>query len=124
MLGPGLPREPTGAPAARRGPAAVEGHRRRGAELEEEGRVLVGLAARSLAEVAEEVTLAQYRALIVLASNGPQRVASLAEALGVTPPTATRMRSERPGRRRASCGVIQPPTSGPPTVASIITTIM
>ena len=54
-------------------------------------RALVALAARSLAEVAEEVTLAQYRALIVLASRGPQRVVSLAEALGVTPPTATRM---------------------------------
>lgn len=54
-------------------------------------RVLVAVAARSLAEVAEEVTLPQYRALIVLASRGPQRVASLAEALGVTPPTATRM---------------------------------
>jgi DNA-binding MarR family transcriptional regulator len=54
-------------------------------------RVLVAIAARSLAEVAEEVTLPQYRALVVLASKGPQRVASLAEALGVTPPTATRM---------------------------------
>ena len=54
-------------------------------------RVLVAVAARSLAEVADEVTLPQYRALIVLASKGPQRVASLAEALGVTPPTATRM---------------------------------
>lgn len=54
-------------------------------------RVLVAVAARSLAEVAEEVTLPQYRALIVLASKGPQRVASLAESLGVTPPTATRM---------------------------------
>jgi DNA-binding MarR family transcriptional regulator len=54
-------------------------------------RVLVAVAARSLAEVAEEVTLPQYRALIVLASQGPQRVAALAEALDVTPPTATRM---------------------------------
>ncbi len=54
-------------------------------------RVLVAIAARSLAEIAEEVTLPQYRALIVLAATGPQRVASLAEALGVTPPTATRM---------------------------------
>ena len=71
-------------------------------ELEEEvveavlgaSRALVAMAARSLAEVAEEVTLPQYRALIVVASRGPQRVASLAEALGVTPPTATRM-SER-----------------------------
>lgn len=54
-------------------------------------RVLVAVAARSLAEVAEEVTLPQYRALIVLAAKGPQRVAALAEALNVTPPTATRM---------------------------------
>lgn len=54
-------------------------------------RVLVAVAARSLAEVAEEVTLPQYRTLIVLASRGPQRVAALADALGVTPPTATRM---------------------------------
>lgn len=69
-------------------------------------RVLVAVAARSLADVAEEVTLAQYRALVVLASQGPQRVASLADALGVTPPTATRMtdRLVRRGlvRRRGS----------------------
>ncbi len=69
-------------------------------------RVLVAVAARSLAEVAEEVTLPQYRALVVLASKGPQRVASLAEALEVTPPTATRMcdRLVRKGlvRRRTS----------------------
>lgn len=54
-------------------------------------RVLVAVAARSLAEVAEEVTLPQFRALVVLATRGPQRVASLAESLAVTPPTATRM---------------------------------
>lgn len=54
-------------------------------------RVLVAVAARSLAEVAEEVTLPQFRALVVLVSRGPQRVASLAESLAVTPPTATRM---------------------------------
>ncbi len=69
-------------------------------------RVLVAVAARSLAEVAEEVTLPQYRALVVLASKGPQRVASLADALQVTPPTATRMsdRLVRKGlvRRRTS----------------------
>jgi len=69
-------------------------------------RVLVAIAARSLAEVAEEVTLPQYRALVVLASRGPQRVMSLAEALAVTPSTATRMcdRLVRKGlvRRRIS----------------------
>ncbi|HWG01726.1 MAG TPA: MarR family transcriptional regulator [Trebonia sp.] len=54
-------------------------------------RVLVAVAARSLAGAAEEVTLPQYRALVVLASRGPQRVNSLAEALDVTASTATRM---------------------------------
>jgi DNA-binding MarR family transcriptional regulator len=54
-------------------------------------RVFVGLAARSLGDAGEEVTLAQYRTLVVLASLGPQTVASLADALAVTPPTATRM---------------------------------
>jgi DNA-binding MarR family transcriptional regulator len=56
-------------------------------------RVLVAIAARSLAHLdeAEDVTLTQYRSLVVLASRGPQGIASLAEALGVTPPTASRL---------------------------------
>lgn len=54
-------------------------------------RVLVAVAARSLADVAKEVTLTQYRTLVVLASHGPQNLAGLAEAVGVTPATATRM---------------------------------
>jgi len=54
-------------------------------------RVLVAVAARSLGDAAEEVTLTQYRTLVVLASRGPQRVAALAQALDVTPSTATRM---------------------------------
>ena len=54
-------------------------------------RVLVAVAARSLADAAEEVTLTQYRTLVVLASRGPQNLAGLAEAVGVTPATATRM---------------------------------
>ncbi len=54
-------------------------------------RVLVAVAARSLSDVAEEVTLTQYRTLVVLASRGPQNMAGLAEAVGVTPATATRM---------------------------------
>ncbi len=53
-------------------------------------RVLVAVAARSLAEE-ETVSLPQYRALVVLASRGPQRPVDLAEALGVDPSTATRM---------------------------------
>jgi DNA-binding MarR family transcriptional regulator len=52
---------------------------------------LVAVAARSLANVAEDVTLPQYRFLVVLASRGPQRLADLATALGVDRSTATRM---------------------------------
>ena len=54
-------------------------------------RVLVGVAARSLAEHESVVSLPQYRALVVLASRGPQRPVDLAHALGVDPSTATRM---------------------------------
>ncbi len=54
-------------------------------------RVLVAVAARSLSDIAEEVTLTQYRSLVVLASRGPQNLVGLAEAVGVTPATATRM---------------------------------
>lgn len=54
-------------------------------------RALVSIAARSLGAAGEEVTLAQYRALVVLASRGPQRVIDLAGFLDVTASTATRM---------------------------------
>ena len=54
-------------------------------------RVLVAIAARSLAEVGDEVTLTQYRSLVVLASRGPQGVAALAEELAVTPSTVSRL---------------------------------
>jgi hypothetical protein len=47
-------------------------------------RVLVAVAARSLSDVGEEVTLTQYRTLVVLASRGPQNLAGLAEAVGAT----------------------------------------
>jgi DNA-binding MarR family transcriptional regulator len=54
-------------------------------------RVLVAIAARSLADAGEEVTLTQYRSLVVLASRGPQTMATLAEAVAVTTPTASRL---------------------------------
>ena len=54
-------------------------------------RALVAIAARSLADAGEEVTLTQYRSLVVLASRGPQSLGALAEPLGVTPPTVSRM---------------------------------
>ncbi len=54
-------------------------------------RALVAVAARSLAQVTDDVTLAQYRALIEVASRGPLRLADLALALRVDRSTATRM---------------------------------
>jgi DNA-binding MarR family transcriptional regulator len=54
-------------------------------------RVLVGIAARTLASLDEDVTLPQYRMLILLASRGPQRAVDLADELDVTASTATRM---------------------------------
>jgi DNA-binding MarR family transcriptional regulator len=54
-------------------------------------RVLVAVAARSLSDISEEVTLTQYRTLVVLASRGPQNLVGLAETVAVTPATATRM---------------------------------
>jgi DNA-binding MarR family transcriptional regulator len=54
-------------------------------------RVLVSVAARSLADVDEDVTLPQYRALVVLASRGRQRSGDLAAALGSHPSTVTRL---------------------------------
>jgi DNA-binding MarR family transcriptional regulator len=54
-------------------------------------RALVGLAARSLANLDADVTLPQFRTLVVLAARGPQRVAEVAVELGVSPSTGTRM---------------------------------
>jgi DNA-binding MarR family transcriptional regulator len=54
-------------------------------------RTLVAVTEKSLGTTAEDTTLAQYRALVVLASHGPQRLKGLAGALDVTPPTAGRM---------------------------------
>lgn len=83
-------------------------------------RALVGVAARSLVGLEEEVTLAQYRMLVLLSSRGPQRVADLAQLLGVQPSTATRMterlvtkrlaRRHRAQRDRRSVRVAVTPT--------------
>ena len=54
-------------------------------------RTLVAVATQSLGAAAEDTTIAQYRALVVLASRGPQRMTELAAALDVTPSTAGRM---------------------------------
>lgn len=54
-------------------------------------RALVAIAARSLGRVEDQVTLPQYRALVVLSTRGALRPVDLAEALDVMPSTATRM---------------------------------
>jgi DNA-binding MarR family transcriptional regulator len=54
-------------------------------------RVMVGIAVRTLAGHPDDVTLPQYRTLVVLTFGGPRRLADLAEALSVSPSTATRM---------------------------------
>ena len=54
-------------------------------------RAFVAVATRSLGAAADDTTLAQYRALVVLASRGPQRVGDLAGFLDVTASTAGRM---------------------------------
>jgi DNA-binding MarR family transcriptional regulator len=82
-------------------------------------RVLVAIAARSLADAGEEVTLTQYRSLVVLASRGAQSMAALADAVAVTPATASRMcdrlvkkglvrrRSDRHDRRAVSLALTE-----------------
>jgi DNA-binding MarR family transcriptional regulator len=53
-------------------------------------RVLVALTARSLGQLDVEITLPQFRMLVVLASHGPQRTVDLAVELGVQSSTVTR----------------------------------
>lgn len=54
-------------------------------------RALVAVAARSLGTAPGDVTLAQFRTLVVLTSRGPQTVTSLAEELHTAPSSVTRM---------------------------------
>ena len=54
-------------------------------------RAFVGLTVRSLAVVDADVTLPQFRALVVLAVRGPVRSADIDEELQVNPSTGTRM---------------------------------
>lgn len=54
-------------------------------------RVLVGVSARSLAEVEDTITVTQFRTLVVLDSREEINLSSLADLLSVTSSTAMRM---------------------------------
>jgi DNA-binding MarR family transcriptional regulator len=54
-------------------------------------RAFVGVTARSLAGTDAEVTLTQFRTLMVLAMRGAQRPADISAELNVVPSTGTRM---------------------------------
>jgi DNA-binding MarR family transcriptional regulator len=74
-------------------------------------RALLGVVARSLAPVLDQVSLPQFRVLVILREGGSKRSGLLAEQLGVHPSTFTRMadrlvaagwveRQEAPDNRR------------------------
>lgn len=54
-------------------------------------RLMVAIAARTVAEVDSQVSMPQFRLLVVLYLGGTQRVSDLAAELGVHPSTAGRM---------------------------------
>jgi DNA-binding MarR family transcriptional regulator len=54
-------------------------------------RALVGVAARSLANLPDDLTLPQFRVLVLLAQHGASYAGVLAEALGVHPSSVTRL---------------------------------
>jgi DNA-binding MarR family transcriptional regulator len=54
-------------------------------------RALVGVAAQSIAEVSDEVSLAQYRCLVLVHAYGSMPMGDLAQLLAANPSTATRL---------------------------------
>ncbi len=78
------------------------------AAIEAVSMAIDAVTARSLATISRTVTTAQLRALSALMSPSPHRLADMAEALGVTPSTATRMCDRLVARglvRRARAGI-------------------
>ena len=74
-------------------------------------RVLVGIIARSITEVEQEVSIPQFRVLVMIATRGSLNLGEVAEGLGVHPSNATRTverlvvaglieRAENPADRR------------------------
>lgn len=60
-------------------------------ELMETSRLMVAIAARTVAQVDAQVSMPQFRLMVVLHLGGTQRVSDLATELGVHPSTAGRM---------------------------------
>ena len=54
-------------------------------------RLLVAISARSIEEVDETITIPQFRTLVILSSQGPINLATLAGLLGVQPSATGRM---------------------------------
>lgn len=54
-------------------------------------RLLVAISARSIAQVDETITIAQFRTLVILSNRGPINLATLANLLGVQPSATGRM---------------------------------
>jgi len=74
-------------------------------------RALLGIVARSVADALEEVTLPQFRVMVVLSTTGPLRLGTLAERMGANASTFSRgvdrmvaggwvVRTENPDSRR------------------------
>lgn len=74
-------------------------------------RALLGIVARSVADALEQVTLPQFRVLVVLAGSGAMRMGALAARVGAVPSTFSRtidrmvdggwvLRQESPQSRR------------------------
>lgn len=53
-------------------------------------RVLVAVSSQSLAAIDEDISLTQFRVLVILAGHGPMDLNALAERMGVHPSNATR----------------------------------
>jgi DNA-binding MarR family transcriptional regulator len=54
-------------------------------------RLLVSMSARSIAQVDDAITIAQFRTLVILSHRGPVNLATLANLLGVQPSATGRM---------------------------------
>ncbi len=54
-------------------------------------RLLVAISARSISQVDDTITIAQFRTLVILSNQGPINLATLAGLLGVQPSATGRM---------------------------------